>query len=784
MKESMRQRLQTLARALTKRNDVKVLPGAGSTDFTRIYMSDRAEIVPGVECTRAEAWASTKATCAHESAHILFTCKKTWDNYLAWARKEHPLPRFAQHVLNCIEDGRAERAMAVRYPQTERLFVFSNSYIFEHRKDWGKGLWQFIGGLISLSVIGDVPECIDEPEILKLLAECRPHIEKGRKGVHTKDAALAAKQILLIAEPLVRKAMDDIAEELASKGTYDPEKSPKSDSDTRRRPPKRLEKRVKEIEDEEKREERERKEREERETEEKETEPEPTEEAEDETTKAGSETEPSVSNPEESEDEAVEPGDTGEDEDDEGEFKPDEDSSDEYFSDEDSLDSEDSLGDEDMELEEDSEAGSDEPDEGEDTDSGDFESDEENDPETGEDAPDEEDVLDSDDEGWGDADESESFDSGNPDESDEDDFDFMPDDGSTESENLGDGLTGAETSDSPSDSEPGDGSFDGEGSDSDDDADLLEDLADLVAEAADELDMMDRREREMERSKPEEVTPEMLCSDIDWNEIHKKIRFDVIRNTDAPSPKALISQMKPHAKRLAKEIKPFFLPRNTSPLRGQKRGRVDSRALYKTGMKEDNVFYKKAEPSQRLDVAAYLLVDGSGSMGSDGKISRAREATMLCHLTLKELQVVHAATLFDADSGLVRHEELITFSTSLSCDASRLMHIRAKYDNRDGYSIRVAAQELVVRPEKKKILFVISDGIPQHGYDGYSGHRGYMDTRRAVIEAERNGITVIGIHFGDEPSEIHKLMYPNLVYSKIATLPPVLGATVKRVLVK
>ena len=74
MKESMRKRLQTLARAPHKENNIKVMPGLLSIDFSTIYLNDGAEIIPGLPCTRA-AWVVTKASCAHESAHILFTCK-------------------------------------------------------------------------------------------------------------------------------------------------------------------------------------------------------------------------------------------------------------------------------------------------------------------------------------------------------------------------------------------------------------------------------------------------------------------------------------------------------------------------------------------------------------------------------------------------------------------------------------------------------------------------------------------------------------------------------------
>lgn len=180
MKESMRQRLQTLARALTKRNDVVVLPGPPCTDFTRIFMEHKdKEILPGIECSRAEAWLATKAICAHETSHILFTCKKTWDDFIKWAQSSYPLPRLAKHVLNCLEDGRAERAMGARYPQTQSLFTFSNNYFFQH-KEWGTGLTAFLGGLISLSTVGDIPKGITEPEITGVLFHLAENRQKQK----------------------------------------------------------------------------------------------------------------------------------------------------------------------------------------------------------------------------------------------------------------------------------------------------------------------------------------------------------------------------------------------------------------------------------------------------------------------------------------------------------------------------------------------------------------------------------------------------------------------------
>ena len=807
MKESMRKRLQTLARALTKKNNIKVMPGLPSTDFSTIYLNDGAEIIPGLPCTRAEAWVVTKASCAHESAHILFTCKKTWEDYLKWAKEHYPLPNLAKAVLNCLEDGRAERAMALRYPQTELLFAFSNNYFFKHGVGREGDLPQFLDGLISLATVGDIPKRINNPTVIMLLNQCLPFIEKGVKGLHTKDAAYTSHKILEILEPHIKDAVSDIEDQSVSTGTYSPEKAPISDSDTRRRKPKRLKARVKVISEREKQEE-ELKEKDstqsasKKEADEKpKTEPETEETMEQETTKTDSsgdadesekkdeksptapQEEPS-SSPEEDLD-----SDTSEDD------EPDFSDSEFEIADHDTGDSEredesDSGADFDLDAEESDESNTEEPGKPDADDTGEVDT---TDPEQAEDSGEEPQKPD-DDLGQPEDAAAEEEDTGADCEPDADTGDSLDDFTETEegekesTESFGTGdkdssVSGCSDSGTPY-------SFD----DEDDEDDPIEELSELMEEASDELDMLDRQERKSESKGTErDITPMELCNSIDWNELHKAMKFDIIRhpiNSDL-DPAGLIKQVKPLAKKLAKEIKPYFLPKNNYPQRGKKRGRIDARALYKTSFNEDRVFYKKAEPSQRLDVAAYLLIDGSGSMSDQSKYIRAREAAMLCHLTLKELQIVHAATLFDAEfrrerhrGYMVRHEALINFSTSLIDNGANLMRVRHKSDNRDGYSIRIAAKELAMRPEKKKILLVLSDGEPYHGIDHYGCGVGQMDSRRAVIEAERDNIIVIGIHFGEVPSEAHKLMYPNLVYSKIEPLPSVLGATLKRALTK
>ena len=75
--------------------------------------------------------------------------------------------------------------------------------------------------------------------------------------------------------------------------------------------------------------------------------------------------------------------------------------------------------------------------------------------------------------------------------------------------------------------------------------------------------------------------------------------------------------------------------------------------------------------------------------------------------------------------------------------------------NFDGYSIRVATADILSRPEKKKLLVVLSDGLPCYG--------GEEDVQQAVTEARLKGIEVVGIYFSEyedsSTEESFKRMY-------------------------
>ena len=105
-------------------------------------------------------------------------------------------------------------------------------------------------------------------------------------------------------------------------------------------------------------------------------------------------------------------------------------------------------------------------------------------------------------------------------------------------------------------------------------------------------------------------------------------------------------------------------------------------------------------------------------------------------------------SLFDVSGSQIRHATLKKFderSTGSKCYNSRT-GVGIGGGNKDGYSIRVATADLLARREAKKVLVVLSDGLPSD-YNGGT-RAGLNDVREAVREARRKGVIVIPIMFG------------------------------------
>lgn len=182
-------------------------------------------------------------------------------------------------------------------------------------------------------------------------------------------------------------------------------------------------------------------------------------------------------------------------------------------------------------------------------------------------------------------------------------------------------------------------------------------------------------------------------------------------------------------------------------------------------------FYKKNAPAVALDAVFGLLVDGSASMMD--KLDETKKAVLLFHDVLRELQVKHQISLYYEDSFQASEtkqpnyfEHMHTFGDANRDNGARIVSFDAHEDNRDGFAIRWMTDRLRAQPEKHKFLLVFSDGEPSaFGYD----QNGILDTAKAVMEAEKQGITVIHLLLSNtEPSADQKQLFSAMYGNKTA----------------
>lgn len=204
-------------------------------------------------------------------------------------------------------------------------------------------------------------------------------------------------------------------------------------------------------------------------------------------------------------------------------------------------------------------------------------------------------------------------------------------------------------------------------------------------------------------------------------------------------------------------------------------GRLNRKLLRLLTDENPRLFYKKNAPSTKLDVTFSLLVDCSASMYD--KMEETRLGITLFHETLKGLDIKHSITGFYEDAFEADDEEqpntlfnVIDYNRStLPNEGPAIMQLEPEEDNRDGYAIRKAAQELQSRNEKHKILLVFTDGEPS-AYD-YS-ENGIIDTHEAVNKTRKNGTEVIGVFLSNgEPQEKEKNTMRNIYGTQSLVIP-------------
>ncbi|MDK1493631.1 nitric oxide reductase activation protein NorD [Sinorhizobium sp. 7-81] len=187
---------------------------------------------------------------------------------------------------------------------------------------------------------------------------------------------------------------------------------------------------------------------------------------------------------------------------------------------------------------------------------------------------------------------------------------------------------------------------------------------------------------------------------------------------------------------------------------------------------------------QAHDLAVTILVDVSLSTDSWSDNHRVldveKEAlTILAH-GLAACGDNHSILTFTSRRrDWVRVETVKAFNEPMNgLVEARIAALKPGYYTRIGAAIRHASAELRRQPNRKKLLLVLTDGKP-NDVDHYEGRFALEDSRRAVSEARRSGISTFAVTVDREARSYVPTMFGQNGYAmvgNIARLPAALPA--------
>lgn len=176
---------------------------------------------------------------------------------------------------------------------------------------------------------------------------------------------------------------------------------------------------------------------------------------------------------------------------------------------------------------------------------------------------------------------------------------------------------------------------------------------------------------------------------------------------------------------------------------------VRAQADFKANGQCSNRLYTTSRTHNR-DLAVSILVDVSLSTDSWLENRRVidveKEALTILGNGLKACGDEFAIHTFTSRKrNHVRIDRVKGFNESFSEKSlRRISALKPGYYTRIGAAVRTMVQDLSQMPNQQKLLLIMTDGKP-NDVDHYEGRYGIEDSRKAVQECRRQGITVFGV---------------------------------------
>ena len=241
-------------------------------------------------------------------------------------------------------------------------------------------------------------------------------------------------------------------------------------------------------------------------------------------------------------------------------------------------------------------------------------------------------------------------------------------------------------------------------------------------------------------------------------------------------------------KRIEKDMLKLLRSRKSEIHRFKRSGKLDNKSFTRfIGKKEGDIF--KTCLKQEVDeVCVYTLIDDSGSMKSksdyvdfNGRSNElentvfATRAANIIEIGFKNICPLKIARFTDDLSIIKNFEEKSKLYLSEK-------HKSPWEGNSDGLALQIATKELLKRNEAKKIIFVISDGLPSTGFKNGP----VEDLQEAVAHAKKNGVKVVAIAIAADTQESREkyltLYKDNVIFCNPSELATSISKTLQKLI--
>ena len=282
------------------------------------------------------------------------------------------------------------------------------------------------------------------------------------------------------------------------------------------------------------------------------------------------------------------------------------------------------------------------------------------------------------------------------------------------------------------------------------------------SEAADtkniEDDIKKIKELEERQAKEKEETTRKSVEEV--KQIERKLKrdntgYDMSKEMSSISisyftdTESILPQYKPHARKLKNKIEQIFKSKQDYTVNMQERGILDINNLTKSQI-HNNIFKVMGSPDDR-EYVVDILLDNSGSMSSQNKYYHATAGTMILEEALKDLvslRIIGYTTNWE-NGGSLQVNEFKDFEDRYQ--GSRLSHtlkhnsgLLAYQGNLEDLNMIYESNLLEKRPEKEKIMFLVTDGLPNYGRESVK------ILREVQKLLKKKQITFIPIFIGSE----------------------------------